>query len=113
MDTPIDAPESLAELVAYQPGSVVSRVLLRTEGAVQTLFAFGRGEGLTEHTSPHEATVLVLEGSVRITIGAEGEGRREHRVEAGEILHLPGTVPHALHGEEPFKMLLTLLKNRG
>ena len=111
MDTPVGTPELLADLVAYQPGSVVSRVLARTEGAVQTLFAFAEGEGLTEHTSPHEATVLVLEGSVRITVGDETEDPEEHRVGSGEMLHLPGTVPHALHGDERFKMLLTLLKN--
>ena len=111
-DTPIDTPRPLADLVTYQPGSVVSRVLLRNEGAVQTVFAFAEGQGLTEHTSPHEATVLVLEGAVRITIGAEDEAASEHRVGAGEMLHLPAAVPHALDGEEPFKMLLTLLKRR-
>lgn len=110
MTDPIATPTRLADLIAYQPGSVVSRVLLRNEGAVMTLFAFAEGEGLTEHTSPHEATVQVLEGEVRITIG-QGDERVEHRVGEGEILHLPATVPHALYGDEAFKMLLTLLKN--
>lgn len=105
MDQPISRPTPLAELVAYQPGSVVSRVLLRNEGGVLTLFAFAEGEGLTEHMSPHDATVLVLEGDVRVTVGGE-----EHRLAAGEILHLPASVPHALEGGRAFKMLLTLLK---
>ncbi len=105
MDSPISQPTPLDTLIAYQPESVVSRVLLKTEGAVMTLFAFSAGEGLTEHQTPHEATVLILEGDVRISIGDE-----EHHVEAGEILHLPSSVPHSLRGERPFKMLLTLLK---
>jgi quercetin dioxygenase-like cupin family protein len=105
MDNPIARPTSLAHLVDYQEGSVVSRVLLKNEGGVLTLFAFAEGEGLTEHATPHDATVLVLEGDVTVTIGGE-----EHRVEAGDILHLPAAVPHALQGGRPFKMLLTLLK---
>lgn len=105
MDDPIATPTELADLVAYQPGSVVSRVLLRNEGGVLTLFAFAEGEGLTEHSSPHEATVLLLEGDVRITVGDE-----HHEVATGQILHLPASVPHTLHGGGPFKMLLTLLK---
>lgn len=105
MKTPLSQPAALADLVDYQPGSVVSRVLLRNDGGVMTLFAFAEGEGLTEHTSPHDATVLLLEGGVDITVGDE-----EHRVAEGEMLHLPATVPHALHGDGAFKMLLTLLK---
>lgn len=105
MDTPIAEPAVAADLVAYQPGSVVSRVLIRNSGAVQTLFAFAEGEGLTEHMSPHEATILLLEGDARVTIAGES-----HTVRAGEMLHLPASVPHALHGDNAFKMLLTILK---
>lgn len=105
MDQPISHPAALANLVDYQPGSVVSRVLLRNEGGVITLFAFAEGEGLTEHMTPHDATVLVLEGEVAISIADE-----KHRVGTGEILHLPAGVPHTLHGGGAFKMLLTLLK---
>jgi len=100
-----DSPTALADLVEYQTGSVVSRVLLRSGGGTMTVFAFAEGEGLTEHMTPHEATILVLEGSVNITLGDE-----THSVKAGEVLHLPATVPHTLHGGRRFKMLLTLLK---
>ena len=106
MDTPIKQPSSLLSLVDYQEGSVVSRVILKNEGGVITLFAFAEGEGLTEHQSPHEAVVQVLEGSVRVEIDGEA-----HEVSTGEGLHLPARVPHALLGGEPYKMLLTLLKN--
>lgn len=67
-----------------------------------TLFAFAEGEGLTEHATPHDATVQILEGEVPITVGGS-----DHQVRTGDMLHLPATVPHALHGTGPFKMLLT------
>ena len=108
MDDVLAAPENLADLVAYQPGSVVSRVLFRNEGGVVTLFAFAEGEGLTEHSSPHDALVQIVDGAVRIEVGGE-----THDVSEGEILHLPASVPHALHGGEAFKMLLTLLRRSG
>lgn len=101
----IGHPERLVDLVDYQPGSVVSRVILRNEGGVMTVFAFAEGEGLTEHSTPHDASILLLEGAVRVTVGEE-----EHEVGTGEILHLPASVPHTLHGGRPFKMLLILLK---
>jgi quercetin dioxygenase-like cupin family protein len=101
----ISEPQSLAELVEYQEGSVVSRVLMRNDGGVLTLFAFAEGQGLSEHMTPHDATVQVIEGEVDVTIGDD-----RHTVRAGDILHLPASVPHALFGGQPFKMLLTLLK---
>jgi quercetin dioxygenase-like cupin family protein len=106
MSSPISRPEALADLVEYQQGAVVSRVLLKNQGGVVTLFAFGEGEGLTEHSTPHDATVLVLDGRMRVTIGQE-----VHALSAGEIMQLPASVPHALQGDGPFKMLLTILKN--
>jgi quercetin dioxygenase-like cupin family protein len=105
MGIPIERPTPVADLVEYQAGSVVSRVLFRTEGGAVTVFAFAEGEGLTEHSSPHEAAVLMLEGSLRMTVGDD-----EHELRAGEILHIPASAPHTLHGGAPFKMLLTLLK---
>jgi quercetin dioxygenase-like cupin family protein len=106
MSDPIARPTRLADLVAYQPDSVVSRVLLRNQGGVMTLFAFAEGQGLAEHSTPHDATVQVLEGSVRITVG----GDDDLEVAAGEIVRLPASLPHTLHGGAPFKMLLTMLR---
>lgn len=108
MPSPISEPTSLSDLVAYQADSVVSKVLCRNEGGVMTVFAFAEGQGLTEHSTPHDATVLVLEGEVRITIA-----ERSHTICTGQCLHLPPSVPHALHGEKPFKLLLTILKKSG
>lgn len=106
MSDAIARPTSLADLVAYQPGSVVSRVLLKNSGGVLTVFAFAEGEGLAEHSTPHDATVQVLEGSVRITVGDN-----DMEVTTGEIVHLPAGIPHTLHGGEPFKMLLIMLRS--
>ena len=97
--------QPLEDLVEYQDDSVVSRVVFRNDGGVMTAFAFAEGQGLTEHSSPHDAIVQVVDGRVRITIGDE-----VHDLEAGAILHLPPSVPHALHGGVPFKILLTILK---
>lgn len=95
----------LADLVATQAGAIVSRPIMKTKGGTVTVFAFGAGEGLSEHTSPHEALLLALEGAAEITIAGE-----RHHLTPGEALRLPPDVPHAVYTEEPFKMLLTLIK---
>jgi len=105
MSSPLDSAIALADQVAYQEGSVVSRVVFRGEGGTLSLFAFAEGQGLSEHTNPNDAVVHVLDGRVRIVVGGQ-----EHLVREGEALHLPPSVPHELVGGVPFKMLLTLLK---
>lgn len=105
-------PADLATLVEPQPGSVVSRVLERTGGGTVTLFAFAPGQGLTEHTSPHTALVLLVDGQLRITLRhGEDRGDETHVLEAGDILRIPPNVPHELHGGEAYRMLLTLLRD--
>lgn len=96
----------LSEMVAYQPGSVVSRKILGRKGGNVTLFAFAEGEGLTEHTSPYEALVVILDGDARITIG----GAR-YELTVGESITLPPDVPHALDARVPFKMLLAMIRD--
>lgn len=98
-------PAALADLALYQEGSVVSRVLLKNRGGSVTLFAFAEGEGLSEHTTPFDALVVVLDGEAAITIGGA-----PHTVRAGETLRLPADVPHAVHAARPFRMLLTMLR---
>lgn len=104
-------PTALVSLVETRPGSVVSRVVVRTDGCTITAFAFDEGEGLTEHTSPHTAVVLVLEGELELTLRPDGEPERTHRLAAGEALTIPGDVAHELHGGPAFKMLLILAKD--
>jgi len=98
-------PQELTGLVAYQEGSVVSREVLRTPSGSLTVFAFAAGQGLSEHTAPFDATVLVLDGLARITVGGAA-----HQVKAGELLVMPAGIPHALEAPERFKMLLIMLR---
>lgn len=103
--------EGLAEvqrldgLVAYQDGAVVSRILHRAGGGNVTLFAFDRGESLSEHTTPHDAIVYVVEGRASIEIAG-----RAHALEAGYALLMPGGVPHAVRAEARMKMLLVMIQ---
>jgi quercetin dioxygenase-like cupin family protein len=91
--------------IAYQPGAIVSRTLVKAMGGTLTLFAFDAGEGLSEHTAPFDALVQVLEGAAEVTIGGERVVTR-----AGETVLMPATVSHALHAPERFKMLLSMVK---
>lgn len=95
----------LAGLVAYQDGTVVSRTIAKTNGGTVTLFAFDRGQELSEHTTPFDALVQVLDGEVELTIGG-----RKVSAHAGQIVRMPAHVPHAVHASERFKMLLILLR---
>lgn len=98
--------ETLAEMVGYQAGSVVSRKILGSRRGNATLFAFAEGEGLTEHTSPYAARVVILDGEAEIRIADE-----KHTVGSGETLLLPPNVPHALDAAVPFKMLLIMIRD--
>ena len=97
---------SLVELVAYQEASVVSKTLLEKETGTITLFAFDKGQGLSEHTAPFDAMVCVLDGVAEIAIA----GRRV-TVRQGEMLIMPANQPHALKAVERFKMMLTMIKS--
>ncbi|MEA3402186.1 MAG: cupin domain-containing protein [Armatimonadota bacterium] len=96
----------MAGLVEYQEGAVVSRTIIEREAGTVTLFAFGEGQGLSEHTTPYDALVYVLDGSAEITIA-----NQTHTVAAGQMLILPADVPHALQADEAFKMLLVMIKS--
>lgn len=95
----------LTDLVQYQDGSVVSRVLLKRESGSATLFAFDQSQALSEHTTPYDALVVILDGEVEITISG-----RAHRVKQGEMLVMPANQPHALRAITRFKMILTMLR---
>jgi quercetin dioxygenase-like cupin family protein len=93
-----------ADLVAYQPGSIVSRMLAYKKSGTITLFAFDEGEGLSEHTAPYDAVLTVLDGEAAVTIAGA-----EHRLKAGELIIMPASVPHAVHAVTRFKMMLTMI----
>jgi quercetin dioxygenase-like cupin family protein len=96
---------ALTTLVDYQPGAVVSRTLVKKETGTVTAFAFDAGEGLSEHTAPYDALVLVVDGESEISIGGV-----PHRVSAGHLLRLPAGRPHALKAVTRFKMLLIMIR---
>jgi quercetin dioxygenase-like cupin family protein len=104
---PLSEPQLLDNLLAYQEGSVVSRTLVKKPTGTLTLFAFDKGEGLSEHSTPHDAVVYIVDGIATITVGG-----KESRVEAGEVLLLPANIPHALTAPVPFKMLLVMIRER-
>ena len=89
----------------YGAGSIVSRTLLQNRAGTLTLFAFDRGQGLSEHTAPFNALVQVLEGRLKLTIGG-----KPVPAAAGETVLMPAGVPHALHAPVRVKMLLTMLR---
>ncbi len=95
----------LASLVEYASDSIVSKTILDKPVGTITLFAFDKGQKLSEHMAPYDAVVQVIHGSAQLTIGGE-----DVRVSAGEIIIMPANVPHAVVAEERFKMLLTMIR---
>jgi quercetin dioxygenase-like cupin family protein len=95
----------LNALVTWTGGGIASRILAKTGGGNLTLFAFDAGQGLTEHTSPFDAFVLVLEGALTLTVGGTPV-----QAAPGTIVRLPATVPHALEAAQPTRMLLVMLR---
>lgn len=92
-------------LVDYQPGTVVSRTLVRKPEGTVTVFAFDAGEGLSEHTAPFDALALDLDGEADISIAGKA-----YRLSAGQLLRLPAGQPHAVKAITPFKMLLVMIR---
>lgn len=101
MDEALDA----VGLVAYSEGAVVSRTLLKRDTGSVTVFAFDKGEELSEHTAPFDALVHVLDGEAEITVGGV-----PHRVRAGQMILMPSGKPHAVKAVERFKMTLFLAR---
>ncbi len=95
----------LRELVDYQPSSIVSRTLVDKDTVTLTLFAFDDNQTLSEHTSPHDAILQVLEGKAKIIINGE-----EYELQGGETIVMPANEPHAVEAVEKFKMFLTMVK---
>ena len=96
----------LHSLISPTEAGIASRILSKTSGGNLTLFAFDAGQGLTEHTSPFEAFVLVLEGTLRMVVGGTAVAAG-----VGTIVRLPAHVPHALEAEDKVRMLLVMLRD--
>ncbi len=92
-------------LVGYQPGAVVSRTLVKKAAGTVTAFAFDAGEGLSEHTAPFDALVMMVEGEAEISIAGV-----PHHLTAGHLLRLPAGQPHAVKAVTRFKMILIMIR---
>lgn len=94
----------LAEQVSIQPGQVVSKTLAQNKAVSLTIFAFDEDEEISTHASHGDAMVTVLEGTGKFTVDG-----KEYILEEGETLVMPAGKPHAVYGQEAFKMLLTVI----
>ena len=96
---------TLSELVTYQDGSVVSKTLIDKKIGTLTMFSFGVGQGLSEHTAPFDAVVQVVDGEAEVIINGEAQ-----TVCAGQLIIMPANIPHELKAVKPFKMLLIMIR---
>ena len=96
---------NLSEMVSYQEGSVVSKEIIKKQTGTVTLFAFDKGQGLSEHTAPFDALVNIIDGQAEVTISG-----KLFIVKEGEMIIMPANKPHSLKAVEKFKMLLVMIK---
>jgi quercetin dioxygenase-like cupin family protein len=96
----------LIDLADYQEGSVVSRTIIDKKMGTVTFFAFDEGQGLSEHTTPFDALVYLLEGEAEIVISG-----KPIRLKEGEMIIMPANQPHALRALKNFKMILTMIRS--
>ncbi|MDD5284477.1 MAG: cupin domain-containing protein [Desulfuromonadaceae bacterium] len=96
---------TMSDLVAYQDGSVVSKTLIDKKIGTLTMFSFGEGQGLSEHTAPFDAFVQIVDGEAEVIINGEGQ-----TVSTGQMIIMPANIPHELKAVKPFKMLLVMIR---
>ena len=97
---------SFSESINYNEKAIVSKHLLKKSAGSISLFAFDKGEELSEHTAPFDATAIILDGECEITIA----GKTKTLIE-GQMIIMPANIPHALEATERFKMILIMIKN--
>ncbi|MCC7033733.1 MAG: cupin domain-containing protein [Acidobacteria bacterium] len=96
---------SLASLITPTEQGIASRILAKTSGGNLTLFAFDQGQGLSEHATPYDALVLVLDGELTLTIGGTPV-----KAVPGSVVRMPANVPHAVDAPVPARMILVMFK---
>lgn len=99
-------PQKLENLIGIQQTAVVSRTIIKKDTGNVTLFAFDKGEGLSEHTAPYDAMVYIVDGEAEIIISG-----KSNIAKTGEMIIMPAGEPHALKAVEKFKMLLIMIKS--
>ena len=102
---PAGQPLLLHSLISPTAQGIASRILAKAAGGSATLFAFDAGQGLTEHTSPFDALVMVLEGVLTVTVNGASV-----QAAPGTIVRMPASVPHAVDAPAAARMLLIMLK---
>jgi len=98
-------PFAVKNTVNYAEGAIVSKTIIKKPAGTITLFAFDKGEELSEHTAPYDALVQVFDGEAEITIGGVPQ-----KVSKSQSIILPANIPHAVKAKERFKMMLTMIK---
>ena len=98
--------KSIVDLISYQEGSVVSHTLIKKESGTVTIFAFDKGQGLSEHTVPFDAMVCIFDGKADVTISGNTV-----TLEHGEMIIMPANKPHTLKAVEKFKMMLIMIRS--
>lgn len=106
MENFVGQAENLMNLVNYQDGSVVSKEIIKKDAGTVTLFAFDKGQGLSEHTAPFDALVCVIDGEANITISGKA-----HNPKTGDFIIMPANEPHSLKAVNRFKMMLVMIKS--
>jgi len=95
-----------SQSIDYQDSAIVSKIITKKETGNITLFAFDKGQSLSEHTAPFDAMVFIIDGKAEIVISGES-----HFLNIGEFIIMPANIPHAVNAPEKFKMILTMIKS--
>ena len=95
-----------ASIASYQHSTIVSKTLIDKPSGTVTVFAFDKGEGLSEHAAPFDALANVIDGEAEIIISGN-----PHNVKTGEMIIMPANIPHAVRAVKSFKMILTMIRN--
>ncbi|MBP6875254.1 MAG: cupin domain-containing protein [Candidatus Eisenbacteria bacterium] len=95
-----------AKLIEYQPGTIVSKILVKSPSGTITVFAFDKGQELSEHTAPHDALVMLLDGEAEFQVSG-----KLHALKSGDALLMPARAPHAVKATQAFKMLLVMIRS--
>jgi len=97
--------KNLSDLVRYQENAVVSSEVIKKDTGTITVFAFDKGQGLSEHTAPFDALVNIIDGQAEVTISG-----KLFTVKKGEMIIMPANKPHSMKAVEKFKMFLVMIK---